>query len=149
MRIQSNVVAVGIFSRRITRLAGVTVGSLPVKSSSAVQNGQSKLTWPDFGLGENMRALLRLLLTAALACSSLSAFADNQNSATTTQTQPSEADLTTHKHYVNHAGETVHSPSKTVSGQAPVGATAQCGDGTYSFSRNHRGTCSHHGGVAH
>jgi hypothetical protein len=31
---------------------------------------------------------------------------------------------------------------------APQGATAQCGDGTYSFSQSHRGTCSHHGGVA-
>ncbi|RJO69371.1 DUF3761 domain-containing protein [Nocardia panacis] len=30
----------------------------------------------------------------------------------------------------------------------PAGATAQCGDGTYSHSKNHRGTCSRHGGVA-
>lgn len=25
--------------------------------------------------------------------------------------------------------------------------TAECGDGTYSYSDNNRGTCSHHGGV--
>ncbi|WP_350224978.1 DUF3761 domain-containing protein [Arthrobacter sp. efr-133-TYG-120] len=34
---------------------------------------------------------------------------------------------------------------------APVpggGATALCNDGTLSFSANHSGTCSHHGGVA-
>jgi len=31
---------------------------------------------------------------------------------------------------------------------APAGASAQCRDGTYSFSRSRRGTCSHHGGVA-
>ena len=31
---------------------------------------------------------------------------------------------------------------------APPGATARCRDGTYSFSRHHQGTCSHHGGVA-
>ena len=30
----------------------------------------------------------------------------------------------------------------------PVGASAVCRDGTYSFSANRRGTCSHHGGVA-
>ena len=36
----------------------------------------------------------------------------------------------------------VHAPS------APPGATARCRDGTYSFSRNRSGTCSHHGGVA-
>jgi hypothetical protein len=29
-----------------------------------------------------------------------------------------------------------------------AGATAQCRDGSYSFSEHHRGTCSHHGGVA-
>jgi len=29
----------------------------------------------------------------------------------------------------------------------PPGATALCRDGTYSFSRHHSGTCSHHGGV--
>ena len=30
----------------------------------------------------------------------------------------------------------------------PSGATAKCRDGTLSYSRNRRGTCSHHGGVA-
>ena len=30
----------------------------------------------------------------------------------------------------------------------PPGATAQCWDGSYSFSTHHSGTCSHHGGVA-
>lgn len=29
----------------------------------------------------------------------------------------------------------------------PVGVTAKCRDGTYSYSANRRGTCSHHGGV--
>ena len=36
----------------------------------------------------------------------------------------------------------------TVNGSVPAGATAQCGDGTYSSSQHHSGTCSHHGGVA-
>jgi hypothetical protein len=31
---------------------------------------------------------------------------------------------------------------------APVGATALCRDGSYSFSQHHSGTCSYHGGVA-
>jgi Protein of unknown function (DUF3761) len=31
---------------------------------------------------------------------------------------------------------------------APLGATARCGDGTYSFCQDRRGTCSHHHGVA-
>lgn len=29
----------------------------------------------------------------------------------------------------------------------PVGVTALCNDGTYSYSQSRRGTCSHHGGV--
>jgi uncharacterized protein YgiM (DUF1202 family) len=49
------------------------------------------------------------------------------------------------KHYTNSAGERVQSP--TYYRSAPAGATAICGDGTYSFSRSRRGTCSHHGGV--
>jgi hypothetical protein len=31
---------------------------------------------------------------------------------------------------------------------APPGASARCRDGSYSFSKHHAGTCSHHGGVA-
>lgn len=48
--------------------------------------------------------------------------------------------------YVNSAGQTVKKP-ENCSGP-PKGATAQCHDGTYSFSQNRRGTCFHHGGVA-
>src|ERR1700758_678117 len=48
--------------------------------------------------------------------------------------------------YVNSQGEKVKRP-ENCSGP-PSGATAQCRDGSYSFSRSHRGTCSHHGGVA-
>ena len=33
-------------------------------------------------------------------------------------------------------------------GSAPTGATAKCKDGTFSMSKHHSGSCSHHGGVA-
>lgn len=49
------------------------------------------------------------------------------------------------KYYTNSAGERVQSP--TYYNAPPPGATALCRDGTYSFSHNRRGTCSHHGGV--
>lgn len=50
------------------------------------------------------------------------------------------------RYFTNSAGQRVQSPTYYPS--APRGATARCVDGTYSFSRNRRGTCSHHGGVA-
>lgn len=50
------------------------------------------------------------------------------------------------KYYTNSAGERVQSP--TYYNSTPKNATALCRDGTYSFSRNKKGTCSHHGGVA-
>jgi hypothetical protein len=49
--------------------------------------------------------------------------------------------------YVNSRGEWVPSPVHTPDGRAPAGASAQCRDGSYSFSRSRQGTCSHHGGV--
>jgi hypothetical protein len=39
-------------------------------------------------------------------------------------------------------------PAIAHGGSPPPGATARCRDGTFSFSRHHSGTCSHHGGVA-
>ncbi|WP_080366464.1 DUF3761 domain-containing protein [Burkholderia pseudomallei] len=65
--------------------------------------------------------------------------------------QPSsrdESQLKEHGHYVNHDGHVVHSPAHSRTGAMPVGATARCGDGTYSFSQHHSGTCSRHRGVA-
>jgi Protein of unknown function (DUF3761)/Glucodextranase, domain B len=48
--------------------------------------------------------------------------------------------------YVNAAGNTVCKPEESPT--VPAGATAKCGDGTYSFSESRSGTCSHHEGVA-
>lgn len=49
-------------------------------------------------------------------------------------------------YYTNSAGDTVQSP--TYYDYQPSGASAICGDGTYSFSKSRSGTCSHHGGVS-
>jgi hypothetical protein len=57
-----------------------------------------------------------------------------------------KSNCTSNGTYVNSKGKTVQRPETCAS--APQGATAQCRDGSYSFSRSHRGTCSHHGGVA-
>src|SRR5580704_17690391 len=58
----------------------------------------------------------------------------------------SKTNCTNNGTYVNSKGQTVERPENCSS--APTGATAQCHDGTYSFSQSRRGTCSHHGGVA-
>ena len=61
----------------------------------------------------------------------------------TTQAAPAQG-----RGYVNSQGQWVSSPTRTPDNRPPAGATAQCRDGTFSFSRSRRGTCSYHGGVA-
>lgn len=56
--------------------------------------------------------------------------------------------LSNDNYYTNVDGNKVHSPAYSTDGDVPSGASAQCRDGTYSFSQNRRGTCSGHGGVA-
>lgn len=59
-----------------------------------------------------------------------------------------ESQFVEHGHYTNKDGKDVHSPAHTKDGKAPPGASAQCGDGSYSFSQHRSGTCSRHGGVS-
>ena len=58
-----------------------------------------------------------------------------------------QSKLSNDRYYTNSDGKQVHSPAYS-SGGVPSGATALCGDGTYSFSQHRSGTCSHHGGIA-
>ncbi|MEY2665794.1 MAG: hypothetical protein RLZZ480_899 [Candidatus Parcubacteria bacterium] len=58
-----------------------------------------------------------------------------------------DSGLSNDNYYTNVDGNKVHSPAYSDNG-VPAGASAQCRDGTYSFSQNRRGTCSGHGGVA-
>jgi uncharacterized protein DUF3761 len=94
------------------------------------------------------RSALAMIATLAF---SLSAFAGRSQ----TSTHHGHAahsyhhSTTTHTHrsyYTNRSQHRVHTPVHASS--VPGGATARCGDGTYSFSEHHRGTCSHHGGVS-
>jgi hypothetical protein len=61
-----------------------------------------------------------------------------------------EVDLNTETapngYYKNVDGNSV--PSPYIAPSAPAGASAQCRDGTYSFSQHRQGTCSGHGGVS-
>jgi hypothetical protein len=70
--------------------------------------------------------------------------ADKKQSPKPTNAQ-SDKNASKPHYYTNSAGQRVQSPTKASA--APKGATAQCRDGSYSFSQSRRGTCSHHGGV--
>jgi hypothetical protein len=100
-----------------------------------------------------MKRILTLLLVLALCVPSFGQAGQTGSQAqkqTSTQTQPPSSapapKCPSANYYVNSAGKCVHRPVQSQT--APAGATAQCRDGTYSFSQSRRGTCSHHGGVS-
>jgi hypothetical protein len=62
-------------------------------------------------------------------------------------TGASDTDPSNDTTYTNVDGNSVHSPANSTDSSVPAGATAQCADGTYSFSQHHSGTCSRHRGV--
>jgi hypothetical protein len=70
----------------------------------------------------------------------------NNPTAAPPQLPPNTSQNTPPHYYTNRDGQRVQSP--TQSKTLPAAATAQCRDGSYSFSQHHQGTCSHHGGVA-
>ena len=92
------------------------------------------------------RFVSALALTALL----IPIFAQTPQQSSPNQTAPQQerakTKCTNNGTYVNSKGETVKRPENCSA--APQGATAQCHDGSYSFSRSGSGTCSHHGGVA-
>ena len=72
---------------------------------------------------------------------------EERNTLAAQERKGAETPACTNGTYVNSAGNTVCKPEESPSGP-PEGATARCGDGTYSFSESRSGTCSSHGGVA-
>ncbi|KWF20315.1 DUF3761 domain-containing protein [Burkholderia pseudomultivorans] len=99
-----------------------------------------------------MRTLLRCAMRSATLSVALfvagAALAPAAHAYRTSPGYGNETDLDRHDTYRNRDGDTVHAPARSRSGRVPEGASAHCRDGTYSFSRHRRGTCSGHGGVA-
>jgi hypothetical protein len=103
--------------------------------------------------GQTLRLLALVLVLFSQHLSSQSQPAANQSasrtssgSPTPTTSKPAQPNCTNNGTYVNSKGQTVPRPENCAG--PPKGATAQCRDGSYSFSQSRRGTCSHHGGVA-
>lgn len=105
-----------------------------------------------FSLFARARVALLALIVAAgmLGAPTLAHARESSDSEKATSAVPAgKSTLDSDRYYINKDGKLVHSPAKSRTGHPPAGATAQCRDGTYSFSLHHRGTCSHHGGVSH
>jgi hypothetical protein len=85
----------------------------------------------------------------ASSASSSTNYSPSSDSTTTNQPlSPSTSGAgSSDEYYTNSKGAQVHRPAYSES-DPPAGATAQCRDGSYSFSQSRRGTCSHHGGVS-
>jgi hypothetical protein len=93
-------------------------------------------------------ALAAILLSQQIASQTQSPTPSNTTSPAASNTKPNadKVNCTNNGTYVNSKGQTVQRPENCSA--PPKGATAKCGDGSYSFSQSRRGTCSHHGGVA-
>ena len=93
-------------------------------------------------------ATILVLLSQPFASQAPFASQSQSSSTANSGTRPSSAtpDCTSNGTYVNRKGQTVPRPENCSA--PPKDATARCRDGTYSFSKSRRGTCSHHGGVA-
>lgn len=94
-----------------------------------------------------MKIFPAAFFVVALLCSTGAEARAPRHHGSASTSNPDEAALVEHGHYTNKKGDTVHSPAHTKDGKVPAGASAKCRDGSYSFSRSSRGTCSRHGGV--
>jgi hypothetical protein len=93
-----------------------------------------------------LEALARARALRAEAKARQAAEARERQAAEAEKHKAESSPVCTNGTYVNAAGNTVCRPEQSPT--VPPGATAQCEDGSYSFSQSRSGTCSHHGGVA-
>jgi Protein of unknown function (DUF3761) len=92
-----------------------------------------------------MRRFISVAALAAILLTSLFSQTPQPSRTQPQEQQKSQPICTDNGTYLNGKGERVKRPENCSA--APQGATAQCRDGSYSFSKSRRGTCSHHGGV--
>src|SRR5216684_514803 len=84
-------------------------------------------------------ALALILLSQQIVSQPQSPPPPGTNSSATSNTRPpGKVNCTNNGTYVNRKGQTVQRPENCSA--PPQGATAQCRDGSYSFSQSRRGT---------
>jgi hypothetical protein len=132
--------------------SGASLSAAPDSSSVAFTNAT---TWLQAAPQWNSRRLallpqgtqVQVIKCAAQSCKvsfrNLMGFVGEERLQSTLVRTPVEGG----RGYINSRGQWIPSPTHTVDGQAPTGATARCRDGSFSFSQSQRGTCSWHGGV--
>ena len=87
-------------------------------------------------------ALVVILLSQQIVSQTQSPPPPGTNSSATSNTRPpGKANCTNNGTYVSSKRQTVQRPENCSA--PPQGATAQCRDGTYSFSQSRRGTCGY------
>jgi len=89
------------------------------------------------------RMMRRLVAAIALAMAAANGLAPSATARSYYHRSQAES---SYEYYTAKSGHRVHRPVKA--DRPPVGASARCRDGSYSFSESRRGTCSWHGGVA-
>ncbi|SFW66860.1 DUF3761 domain-containing protein [Amycolatopsis australiensis] len=132
-------------------VAGCGVGAVPPKDAGSVgllETSTSTSSTPTYSVPETTPASETPVVTTtpaeapAVAPPPVTSAAKPKTAPkTTAQAVPKPAECGA-DYYRNSAGNCVHRPSDN-----PAGATAQCKDGTYSYSQHRSGTCSGHGGV--
>ena len=126
----------GIITLLIIIASFISYGATSTPSTSALQGAQTSP--PSTGVSSETTTMTPVVIVPSSALPS--------PKPTLKPTIAPSSGLSNDNTYVNSVGNTVHSP--TYSNTVPAGASAICGDGTYSFSQSRRGTCSHHGGVS-
>lgn len=126
---------------RPRRVAPPEEPSAPPANSEPTQRPEATYTWVDEEIPQESAQTTRRQ-TRRKASRRASRRSSRAAQRTTGRAAGTQGD----DYYTNVDGERVHRP--TFSRSKPAGASAQCRDGSYSFSRHRRGTCSHHGGVA-
>ena len=106
--------------------------------------GGTEKAYPDFDDFSRSTTWSNELVSNLVPCGVGPLESSDASVATIPDYSPNYSSSCSSSEYRNVDGVCVRRPTKS----PIVGYTARCRDGTYSYSKNRQGTCSHHGGVS-